>query len=268
MSKERVDILLVEKGMVESRALAQRLIMAGEVFANGQKLLKPSQKIDGSCVLEVREKQRFVSRGGEKLAAAMDVFPLDYEGKVCADVGSSTGGFTDCMLQSGAKKVYAIDVGKGILHWNLRQDERVIVMESTNARYVDFLPEHVDHIVIDASFISLKVLLPVVKNWFGDAPDGQVMALIKPQFEAGKKEVSRGKGVIRDPMIHRKVLFDILDFIHQEGYEVKGLAPSPVLGPKGNREFLAWLGFPQQSKLNIDLLVDRIIPSKDEEIFE
>ena len=268
MSKERADVLLVEKGKVESRSLAQRLIMAGEVFVNGQKLLKPSQKIDTSLTLEIRQKQRFVSRGGEKLAAAMDVFPLNYKDKICADLGASTGGFTDCMLQAGAQKVFAIDVGKGILHWKLRQDQRVIVMESTNARYLESLPEPVQHVTIDASFISLKLLLPVVKKWFQDTSDAQVMALIKPQFEAGKKEVSRGKGVVRDPFVHRKVLFDILDFIHQEGYQVRGLAPSPVLGPKGNREFLAWLGYPQQSKVDTNLLVDQIIPPIDEKIIE
>ena len=182
MSKERVDVLLVEKGNVESRALAQRLIMAGEVFANGQKLLKPSQKIDTSVTLEIRQQQRFVSRGGEKLAAAMDIFLLDYKDKICADLGSSTGGFTDCMLQAGAKKVYAIDVGTGILDWKLRQDQRVVVMESTNARYLETLPEPVQHVTIDASFISLKVHLPVVKKWFENSNNAQVMALIKPQF--------------------------------------------------------------------------------------
>ena len=260
MSKERADVLLVEQGKAESRSLAQRLIMAGEVFANGQKLLKPAQKFEKSTVLEVRQQQRFVSRGGEKLAAAMEFFQLDYQNKIAADLGSSTGGFTDCMLQSGAQLVYAIDVGKGILHWKLRNDNRVVVMESTNARYVEELPQAVDHVTIDASFISLKVLLPAVKNWFGNASDGQVMALIKPQFEAGKKEVSRGKGVIRDQQVHRKVLLDIIEFIQEEGYQIKGLEPSPVIGPKGNREFLAWLGYPQQEKINITEMVDQIIP--------
>lgn len=260
MSKERADILLVNQKKVESRSLAQRLIMAGEVFANGQKLLKPSQKFDTSVKLEVRQKQRFVSRGGEKLDAAMQAFSLEYQNKICADLGASTGGFTDCMLQSGAKTIYAIDVGKGILHWKLRKNPRVVVMESTNARYVEALPQPVEQVVIDASFISLKILLPVVKNWFGENQDGQVMALIKPQFEAGKKEVSRGKGVIRDEQIHRKVLLNILEFIQTEGYSIKGVVPSPVLGPKGNREFLAWLGFPQQEKINIEELVNGIIP--------
>jgi 23S rRNA (cytidine1920-2'-O)/16S rRNA (cytidine1409-2'-O)-methyltransferase len=175
-------------------------------------------------------------------------------GLVCVDVGASTGGFTDCLLQRGAAKVYAIDVGKGILHWKMRKDPRVVVMEETNARFVESLPEPVSLATIDASFISLKTLLPVVKKWFQPIPPvppsllgkgGEegigVIALIKPQFEAGKKDVSRGDGVIRDPVIHKQVLTDVLNFAQSDGWSVRGLVRSPLLGPKGNVEFLAWL---------------------------
>ncbi len=176
------------------------------------------------------------------------------KGLACADVGSSTGGFTDCLLQRGAAKVYAIDVGKGILHWKLRNDPRVVVMEETNARFVESLPERIDFVTVDASFISLKILLPVVKKWLPNTPippslPGKrgaggtgLVALIKPQFEAGKKDVSRGDGVIRDPEIHRQVLNDVLGFAQKEGFGIHGLIKSPLLGPKGNAEFLVWLG--------------------------
>ena len=168
----------------------------------------------------------------------MAAFPVDVRGRVCADVGASTGGFTDCLLQHGAAKVYAIDVGKGILHWKLRTDPRVVVMEETNARFVESLPEPVSLVTVDASFISLKILLPVVKSW----GRGDVITLIKPQFEAGRKETARNKGVILDPAVHRQVLEDVLAFAQKEGFVVRGLIRSPLTGPKGNIEFLAWLG--------------------------
>lgn len=241
-SLTRVDQRLVELGLAESRAQAQRLVMAGQVRAAGQVVPKPSTKVDPSVPLTVDHGPRFVSRGGEKLAAAFETFELNVLGQVCADVGASTGGFTDCLLQNGASRVYAIDVGKGILHWKLRNDARVVVMEGTNARYVERLPEPVSLVTIDASFISLKILLPVVKDWFGPGDTArEVVALIKPQFEAGRKEVARGKGVIRDPEIHRQVLVDVLSNANLAGYALKGLLRSPVPGPKGNIEFLAWL---------------------------
>lgn len=240
MAKVRIDLLLVERGLADSRAQAQRLVMAGQVRVDGQVALKPSQTVHPEALLEVDQGPPFVSRGGEKLQAALATFPIPVEGRVCADVGASTGGFTDCLLQNGAAKVYAIDVGHGILHWKLRNDPRVVVMERTNARYVERLPEPVELATIDASFISLKVLLPVVKAWFGEAP-GQVVALIKPQFEAGKQQTAKGDGVIRDPAVHRAVLEEVLGFAVQEGFEVGGLIRSPLLGPKGNSEFLAWL---------------------------
>src|SRR6266498_4037366 len=253
MPKVRLDVLLVERGLAESRAKAQAMIMAGQVRVADQVTLKPATAVAADSVLTVDSGPRFVSRGGEKLDAALEDFAIDVTGLVCADVGASTGGFTDCLLQHGAAKVYAIDVGKGILHWKLRNDPRVVVMEETNARYVESLPEQVLIVTVDASFISLKILLPVVKKWLVPASDSPpnfveiggswrgVIALIKPQFEAGKKDVSRGDGVIRDPEIHKQVLLDVLSFAQREGFQIRGLIKSPLLGPKGNAEFLAWL---------------------------
>ncbi len=237
-TKKRVDTLLVEQGLAESRSQAQRLILAGQVRANGQVVVKPAVKVSSDAILEVAQRPRFVSRGGEKLQAALDKFSVEVTGRVCADVGASTGGFTDCLLQHGAARVYAIDVGKGILHWKLRNDPRVIVMEATNARYVTRLPVSVSLVTVDASFISLKVLLPVIKGWFES--QGDLVALIKPQFEAGRREAARGRGVIRDPAVHRRVLNEVLTFAQKIGYAARGVTRSPVLGPKGNVEFLAW----------------------------
>lgn len=231
---------MIERGLVESRALAQRLVMAGQVRVNGQVALKPAAPTAPDADIQVDHGPPFVSRGGEKLAAALQAFAIEPTGKVCVDVGASTGGFTDCLLQNGAQRVYAIDVGKGILHWKLRQDARVVVMEETNARYVERLPETVQIVTIDASFISLKTLLPVIHGWYGPE-GGQAAALIKPQFEAGRAEAARGDGVIRDPQVHRQVLAETLAFAGQHGFAVRGLIRSPLLGPKGNVEFLAWL---------------------------
>ncbi len=236
----RLDLLLVERGLAESRAKAQALIMAGEVRVEGEVALKPAMPVDSEAQVLVEGGPRFVSRGGEKLDAALEAFGLDVSGLTCADVGASTGGFTDCLLQHGAAKVYAIDVGKGILHWKLRNDPRLVVMEQTNARYLQSLPERVSLVTVDASFISLKILLPVVKGWLASSAGG-VVALIKPQFEAGRQEVSRGEGVIQDPFIHRQVLLSVLTFAQTHGFGVRGLMRSPLLGPKGNVEFLAWL---------------------------
>jgi 23S rRNA (cytidine1920-2'-O)/16S rRNA (cytidine1409-2'-O)-methyltransferase len=245
MPKIRLDVLLMERGLAESRAKAQALVMAGQVRVNDQVVLKPATAIDPKSALTVDTGPRFVSRGGEKLDAALEAFGIDVKGLVCADVGASTGGFTDCLIQRGAGKVYAMDVGKGILHWKMRSHPRVVVMEETNARHVESLPEAVSLVTVDASFISLKILLPVVKNWFGSTSTTErgVVALIKPQFEAGKKDVARGDGVIRDPQIHRQVLLDVLTFAGSLGFALRGLVKSPLLGPKGNVEFLAWLDF-------------------------
>lgn len=258
MAKVRVDLLLVERGLAESRSQAQRLVMAGQVRAGGEVVSKPSSTIDPSVLLEVDHGPPFVSRGGEKLEAALASFYIQTEGHICADVGASTGGFTDCLLQNGAERVYAIDVGHGILHWKLRQDSRVVVMERTNARYVERLPEAVSLVTMDASFISLKILLPVVRNWFS-AAGGEVVALIKPQFEAGRSEVSRGEGVIRDPQVHREVLRDVLTFALEQGFSLCGLIRSPLLGPKGNTEFLVWLAYPQAESLELEPLIEAAV---------
>lgn len=269
MRKIRIDLLLVERGLAESRAQAQRLIMAGQVRVDGQVALKPADTATAEAEIIVEPGPRYVSRGGEKLEAALEAFPVRTTGLVCADVGASTGGFTDCLLQHGAVRVYAIDVGQGILHWKLRQDARVVVMERTNARYVERLPEPVQLVTIDASFISLKLLLPVVKGWFRASPDqnlsdervGIVLALIKPQFEAGRRQAAHGEGVIRDPEIHRQVLLAILRSAQESGYTVRGLIRSPLKGPKGNVEFLVWLDFHPEDEPDLEVLVASAIRS-------
>jgi 23S rRNA (cytidine1920-2'-O)/16S rRNA (cytidine1409-2'-O)-methyltransferase len=252
MKKERLDVLLTERGLVETRSLAQRLVMAGQVRVDGQVASKPSVKVSSDAKLEIEHGPRFVSRGGEKLEGALQAFGVtDLRGMVCADVGASTGGFTDALLQHKAEKVYAIDVGYGVLHWKLRSDPRVVSMERTNARYVASLPEPVQLVTVDASFISLKILLPVVSGWF--APQGgQVIALIKPQFEAGRKDAAKGEGVIRDPAVHRQVLLDVLEFAQARRFGVRGLVRSSLVGPKGNAEFLAWLAYPADQKEALD----------------
>jgi len=278
MPKIRLDVLLVERGLAESRAKAQALIMAGQVRVADQVALKPATAVQADSRLTVDTGPRFVSRGGEKLDAALEAFGINVTGFVCADVGSSTGGFTDCLLQRGAVKVYAIDVGKGILHWKLRNDKRVHVMEETNARYVESLPEQVDLVTVDASFISLKIILPVVKKWtplrlppFSEKMGGEiesgVVALIKPQFEAGKKDVARGDGVIRDPEIHKNVLLDVLSFAQQESFSIRGLIKSPLLGPKGNAEFLVWLDqtSAEAGSVEINQLVERVLEKSQED---
>lgn len=259
--KSRLDILLVEKGLAETRAQAQALIMAGQVRVNEQVELKAGTAVDAAAELEVEHGPRFVSRGGQKLEAALEAFALDVADLVCADVGASTGGFTDCLLQRGARRVYAIDVGRGILHWKLRNDPRVVVMEGTNARYIDSLPEPVALLTIDASFISLRLLLPAVKRWLstGSERAGGIVALIKPQFEAGRRDVKRGKGVIRDAQIHRQVLLDALAFAAEDGLVARGLVQSPLHGPKGNIEFLAWLAPAIGSDGDARALVDEVL---------
>jgi 23S rRNA (cytidine1920-2'-O)/16S rRNA (cytidine1409-2'-O)-methyltransferase len=263
MQTERLDVVMVERGMAQSRTLAQRLVMAGQVRVNGQVHIKPSSKVSLDAVIELETGPKYVSRGGEKLEAALIAFDrVALIGWICADVGASTGGFSDCLLQAGATRVYAIDVGHGILDWRLRQDERVVVMEKTNARHVEMLPEPVDLVTIDASFISLKVLLPVVTRWL--EPNGEIIALIKPQFEAGRQEVARGSGVVRDPEVHRKVLIDILTSCQNQGWSIGGLIKSPLTGPKGNIEFLVWLR-QQNSGLDIPELVEGVMAAASEE---
>jgi 23S rRNA (cytidine1920-2'-O)/16S rRNA (cytidine1409-2'-O)-methyltransferase len=257
MKKVRIDVLLVERGLAESRSLAQRLVMAGQVRVNGQVVPKPSVTFPPDTSIEIDRGARYVSRGGEKLDSALRDFGIEIAGKVCADVGASTGGFTDCLLQHGAQKVYAIDVGRGILHWKLRQRPDIVIMEGTNARYLERLPEPVDLVTIDASFISLKILLPVVHDWFGES-GGETIVLIKPQFEAGKSETARGKGVIRDPEIHKQVIYDVIGAAEMGGYQIINLMQSPLLGPKGNVEFLALLTYPGQSKTDLQSIIEPI----------
>ncbi|HSF83215.1 MAG TPA: TlyA family RNA methyltransferase [Anaerolineales bacterium] len=258
MPKKRLDVLLVERGLAESRSQAQRLVMAGQVRVDGQVALKPASSVPSNAKLELALGPRYVSRGGEKLQAALDAFEIDPGDRLCADVGASTGGFTDCLLQRGARRVYAIDVGKGILHWKLRQDRRVVVMEETNARYLSELPEKVSLVTVDASFISLKVLLPALAGWL--SPAGDLIALIKPQFEAGRRVTASGKGVIRQPDIHRQVLLEVLSFAAGEGLGLRGLLRSPLLGPKGNVEFLAWFSYPDQEGQDFSQLVEQVVP--------
>jgi len=244
MTKVRLDVLVAERGLAESRALAQSLIMAGKVRVGGELVREAGRKVTADAAVELEPPARFVSRGGEKLEPALLAFGLgDLGGQVCADLGASTGGFTDCLLQHGASKGYALDVGYGILDWKLRSDPRVMVMERTNARYVESLPEPVGVVTIDASFISLKLLLPVVRGWVGPN-GGQVVALIKPQFEAEREEVSRGEGVIQDGRIHRRVVEEVLGYAREAGFGARGLVRSTLKGPKGNTEFLAWFIYP------------------------
>jgi 23S rRNA (cytidine1920-2'-O)/16S rRNA (cytidine1409-2'-O)-methyltransferase len=233
--------------------------MEGKVRVDDQIILKPSHPIRGTESITVAENPKYVSRGGEKLEEAFKAFNLNAEGLVCADVGASTGGFTDCILQNGAAKVYAIDVGYGILHWKLRTDSRVIPMERQNARYLKKLPQPVRLVTIDASFISLDKLLPVIRNWLC-TDGGEVVTLIKPQFEAGRQEVNRGSGVIIDPEVHKRVVVEILNMAKNLGYETVGLIESPIKGPKGNIEFLAHFLYPARKEINISRFVESKFP--------
>lgn len=237
MERERLDLLLVAQGLADSRALAQRLIAAGEVTVDGQVVDKPGVKIAITAAVSVAAKPRFVSRGGEKLDAAMVRFALPLEGCVAADVGASTGGFTDCLLQRGVARVYAIDVGYGQLAWELRKDPRVVVLERTNARFLTALAEPVDLVVSDVSFISVRLIYPTAVNWLKEG--GEVVSLIKPQFEAGRSQVGKG-GVVRDPSVHRQVLEGVCESFADLGLGLRGLMVSPLLGPAGNTEFLGW----------------------------
>ena len=247
----RLDVELVNKGLVESREKAKALIMAGQVYIDGQKAYKAGDKVKEGQMIEVRGGQLpFVSRGGLKLDKSIKSFSLDLNEKVCADIGASTGGFTDCMLQNGASKVYAIDVGYGQLAWQLRNDPRVVNMERTNIRYIDtsLLTDDISFISIDVSFISLKLVLPVAFDML--STDGELVALVKPQFEAGREEVGK-KGVVRDINIHRKVIQNVINIASEIGFSVKDLDFSPIKGPEGNIEFLLYL----TKNSNIELLV-------------
>ena len=240
-NKKRLDVLLTERLYAETRSKAQAIIMSGNVYVNGQKADKPGMSFEETVKIEVRGAVcPYVSRGGLKLEKALRDFGVKPEGYVCSDSGASTGGFTDCLLQQGAKKVFAIDVGYGQLDWKIRSDERVVVMERTNIRYVtpDDLGEPLDLSVIDVSFISLKIVLPTIKTLL--KPTGQVLCLIKPQFEAGKDKVGK-KGVVREPETHKEVLDSFVALANELNFKILGLTFSPVKGPEGNIEFLGHL---------------------------
>ena len=241
MAKKRLDVLLFEKGMAESRQKAQAIIMSGQVFVDEQRVDKAGAAVDEAARIEVRgQTLAYVSRGGLKLEKAMSTFPISLKGAVCADIGASTGGFTDCMLQNGAVKVYAVDVGYGQLAWKLRSDERVVCMERTNARYLtrEQISEALDFVSIDVSFISLHLILPAVRALLSE--EGQVVCLVKPQFEAGREKVGK-KGVVRDPQVHLEVLEQFLRHAAEADFTVKGITFSPIRGPEGNIEYLGFL---------------------------
>jgi 23S rRNA (cytidine1920-2'-O)/16S rRNA (cytidine1409-2'-O)-methyltransferase len=254
--KERIDILLVERDLAESRNIAQRLVMAGQVRVEGQVIFKPSRRVQSDAEIIVDEGPKYVSRGGDKLVAALTEFDLSVRGLICADVGASTGGFTDCLLQHGAKRVYAVDVGHGQLHWRLRNDPRVTVMEGKNARYLKQLQEKVSLVTIDVSFISLHKIFPSVVAWL--TPEGQIVALVKPQFEAGREAVGRG-GVVREIEVLRQVLVKVVSSAREQMLFPAGLIRSPLLGPKGNTEFLLWL-MREDQKVDEGLLIDSTLP--------
>ncbi len=259
-SKVRLDKLMVERGLVDSRSRGQTLIMAGEVTVNGETAVKPSMLVPIDAKIELIAPMPYVSRGGLKLAAALDFFEISVESLVCADVGACTGGFTDVLLQRGAKTVFAIDVGYGQLDWKLRQDERVIIMERTNARHLDALPDAVNIATIDVSFISLKLIFPSVRSWLNGNAD--VIALIKPQFEAGKKFVGKG-GIVRDPNVHRQVLRDVLGSAMDNDLIPQGLMPSPIRRGDGNLEFLCWFRPGKPEGDNRDGLIKEVIDVSD-----
>ena len=236
--KERLDKLLVDLDLAPTRSKAQGLIMAGEVLVDGQRVDKAGTAVSPTATIELLTPLPYVGRGGYKLAGALDAFGIAVNGRLAADVGACTGGFTDVVLQRGAVKVYAIDVGSQQLHWKLRQDERVVVMERTNVRYLESLPEPISFACIDVSFISLRLILPSVQQWL--TADADVVALIKPQFEAGPEKVGKG-GIVRETAVHRQVLMDTLAWAQANGFVVKGLIRSPIEGSSGNVEFLVWL---------------------------
>ncbi len=237
-NKTRLDKLLVERELAPTRARGQALILAGEVFVNGERVDKPGTAVPDDAEITLKTPMPYVGRGGYKLAGALAEFGVVVANRICADVGACTGGFTDVLLQQGARKVYALDVGYGQLDWKLRQDDRVVVLERTNARYVEALPEPVSFVCIDVSFISLKLILPAVKKWLTDPAD--IVMLIKPQFEAGAKQVGKG-GIVKETAVHKQVLHDIIFWATDNQFAFTAIMKSPVTGSDGNIEFLAWL---------------------------
>jgi len=243
--KQRLDVLLVEKQLVPSRTKASAMIMAAEVFVNGQIADKPGMKVPIDSEVTLKAKPKYVGRGGLKMEGALETFDIKVKDTICADVGASTGGFTDCLLQNGAKRVYAIDVGHNIIDYRLRTDDKVILLENTNARYLEGLDEDVNLVVIDVSFISLRLILPAVKMWLSQEAD--IITLIKPQFEAGKQDVGKG-GIVRDTDVHERVLKEIPKFAEGLGFVVMDLMRSPITGQKGNVEYLMWLKWGQNTE--------------------
>ena len=236
--KKRLDVLLVDRGLAETRQKAQATIMSGLVYVNGQKTDKSGTAVADDAAVEVRGSTlRYVSRGGLKLEKAMSSYPISLDGCVCGDIGASTGGFTDCMLQNGAKKVYAVDVGYGQLDWRLRNDPRVVCLERTNARYLthEVIPDALDFASVDVSFISLRLILPALRTLLRE--DGRVACLVKPQFEAGRAAVGKN-GIVKDEKVRRKVIDDVSSFAASLGFTVCGVIPSPITGGSGNKEFL------------------------------
>ena len=239
--KTRLDVLLVERGLQESRQKAQATIMSGLVFVSGQRVDKPGTAVLNDAPIEIRGNTlKYVSRGGLKLEKAMAEFPIDLNGRICGDIGASTGGFTDCMLQNGASKVYAVDVGYGQLAWKLREDPRVVCLERTNARYLthEQIPQELDFASVDVSFISLGLILPALDGLL--SPEGEAVCLVKPQFEAGREKVGK-KGVVRDPAVHLEVLETFLHHAKENHFTVLGITYSPIRGPEGNIEYLGYL---------------------------
>lgn len=256
MAKQRLDIYLAENGFTKSRSEAQSVIMAGEVYVNGKKAVKAGDAVTGDEDIEIRSRKlKYVSRGGLKLEKAMNVFPVSLNDKICMDIGASTGGFTDCMLQNGAKKVYSVDVGYGQLAWKLRCDERVVNMERTNIRYLEELDDTVEFFSVDVSFISLALVLPVAYKLTSDDASG--ICLIKPQFEAGREKVGK-KGVVRDPLVHKEVIERVFEFTRNIGFKISGLDYSPIKGPEGNIEYLMYVTKTGDDvNPDIDALVDK-----------
>ena len=252
-NKTRLDVLLTERGLLDSRQKAQATIMSGIVFVNGQRVDKVGTAVSNDALIEIRGTTfPYVSRGGLKLEKAMQTFPLTLTGKICADIGASTGGFTDCMLQNGAKKVYAVDVGYGQLDWKLRNDARVVCMERTNARYLthEEIPEELDFASVDVSFISLKLIFPALYGLLREG--GEIACLIKPQFEAGREKVGK-KGVVRDPAVHLEVLEHFLIHAKENHFTVLGITYSPIRGPEGNIEYLGFLRKSEEPDAAVDL---------------
>jgi len=259
-TRQRLDLAVTELGLAETRARAQALILGGGVSVNGEVVTRPASSVERDSEIKlVHEPLPYVSRGGLKLRHAIDDFEIDPKGKVAVDVGASTGGFTDVLLQAGACRVYAVDVGYGQLAWLLRNDPRVVVMERINIRNLEGLPELADLAVMDVSFISLRLVLPVVQNLL--KPSGEAVILIKPQFEAGREQVGR-KGVVRDPEVWESVLRRVLEFAREAGWSVQGLERSPILGPAGNVEFLAHLALSDAAPIELLKSIDRVVASE------